>query len=242
MKRYQLLLVLTCFINFDISAKTVNVVAGKHKPPYVSQSHGKISGFEIELIRQIMAKMGLEPEFHLTPYGRSMRMLTQPGIDAIMTASPAALNDKSILTRPYISYQNMAISLASSELNISHVEQLGDYSIAAFQIASKVLGKAYTKASLQSPYYTEVPEQKRQLQMLRQNKVNLVVMDVNIFNHFKASDYPAVSYAAIFPASLYGMAFKEPELVKHFNRVWRSYKKSQQYQELKQKYKIQQQF
>ncbi len=222
-------------------AKNIDVVAGLSKPPYIYQENGEVTGFEIELIQQIFSQIGLQPKFHLTPYGRSMRMLTKPNLDAIITASPLVFKDKTVLTKPYINYQNVVVSLAHKEIVITDIKQLANYSIAAFQIASKVLGEKFAVAAKQSPYYTEVPEQRRQLIMLEQEKVNTLVMDINIFNHFKWAEYPNVNFASVFPLSFYGVAFKDPELVTLFNRQWLRYKKSEQYQRLKNKYKIQQQ-
>lgn len=241
-KLLPLLLAITiCYSQFSI-AKTVNIVAGMNKPPYSYLDDGKAAGFEIELITQVLATIDITPEFHLVPYARSMRMLTRENVDAILTASPIVFNDKNVLTKPYISYQNVAISLAKSDLEITEIGSLGHYSMAAFQTASRVLGKSFNTATKISPYYTELAEQKRQLDMLKQEKVQTLVMDINIFNYFKVSDYPDVQIAEVFPTSLYGLACKDPNLVKSFNRAWRNFRVSPQYRELKRKYNMQQVF
>ena len=240
MKQILSLILILCAA-YGANAKTINVVAGMSKPPYIYKlADGTPSGYEIELIEQLFARMGLKPVFHLIPYARSMRMLTEPNVDAVMTASPLVFKDKNILTKPYISYQNVVISLAKNELEITAIEQLAPHSIAAFQMASRVLGKPFAIASAKSPYYIELSKQSRQLEMLKQGKVKALVMDVNIFNHFKAKQFPDVSISTLFPTSLYGMALNEPELVRLFNRTWLTYRKSADYQQLKQKYRMQQ--
>jgi len=221
-------------------AQKINVVAGMNKPPYIYQQNGEAKGFEVELVEQILKKMGFEPEFHLIPFARSMRMLTDDNIDAIMTASPLVFKDKSILSKPYVSYQNKVISLQQNEIEISRIIDLANYPTAAFQMASKVLGRQYQTASELSPYYVELAEQSRQLEMLQQDKVKALVMDINIFNYFKIEDYPNVDIHSVFPVSRYGMAFKKTELVRHFNRTWLSYKKSDEYRSLLKKYKMEQ--
>lgn len=223
-------------------AKTINIVAGMNKPPYAFVEDGKATGFEIELVTQVLAQIEVTPDFHLIPYARSMRMLANENVDAVLTASPIVFKDKNVLTKPYISYQNVVVSLASNELKVTEIGSLGHYSMAAFQMASRVLGKPFNTATKTSPYYTELAEQKRQLEMLKQEKVQTLIMDINIFNHFKTSDYPEVAIDAVFPTSLYGLAFKDPNLVKGFNRAWLKYKKSPEYQALKLKYNMQQAF
>lgn len=241
-KLLPLLLVIAMSYSQYAIAKTINIVAGMSKPPYAYLEEGKAVGFEIELVTQVLATIDVKPEFHLIPYARSMRMLANENVDAVLTASPIVFKDKTILTKPYISYQNVAISLADNKLDIDQVAHLGHYSMAAFQMASRVLGKPFNTATKTSPYYTELAEQNRQLEMLRQEKVQTLIMDINIFNYFKAADYPQVEIAEVFPVSLYGLAFKDPSLVKGFNRAWLSYRKSEQYQQLKLKYNMQQVF
>lgn len=241
-KLLPLLLAITvCYSQFSI-AKTINIVAGMNKPPYSYLKDGEAAGFEIELVTQVLATINITPEFVLIPYARSMRMLANDDVDAILTASPIVFNDKNVLTRPYISYQNVAVSLAKSDLEISEVGSLGRYSMAAFQMASRVLGKPFNTATKISPYYTELAEQKRQLEMLKQEKVQTLVMDINIFNYFKTLDYPDVDVAEVFPVSLYGLACKDPDLVKSFNRAWKKFRVSPEYSELKRKYNMQQVF
>ena len=224
------------------TGKTITVVAGANKPPYIYTENGKPAGYEVELVTAILAEMDLTPDFHFIPYARSMKMLADDNVDAVMTASPLVFKDKTILTKPYINYQNVVVSLSKNELNINHVDELGLYSMAAFQTASKVLGQSFEVAASVSPFYIELPEQVRQLQMLQQGKVSALVMDVNIFTHFKAPDYPDVTIASVFPISYYGMAFNDPNLVRQFNKTWHKFRKTEQYRQLKIKYKMQQRF
>lgn len=236
-----LLVVSVCYSQYTI-AKTINIVAGMSKPPYAYLKDGEAAGFEIELVTLVLAKIDVTPEFHLIPYARSMRMLANDNVDAVLTASPIVFKDKNVLSKPYISYQNVAVSLAKNQFEIDQIEHLGHYSMAAFQMASRVLGKPFNTATQSSPYYTELAEQHRQLEMLKQEKVQALIMDINIFNYFKSENYPDVAVAKVFPISLYGLAFKDPDLVKRFNLAWLEFRKSAEYRELKRKHNMQQVF
>lgn len=224
------------------SADKLTVAISASKPPYVYQEDGKLTGFEVELMQRLMARMGYQLEFRVLPFATTMKMLKDPNIDGIMTASPLVFKDKSVITKPYISYKNVALTLTKNQIAVTEVPQLGKYSLASFQLASRVLGAEFEKASKQSPKYLEVSQQAEQLDLLKTGEVSALVIDENIFSHLKPKDYPAVTVSELFDANLYGLALKDPAFVKLFNRVWLSYKKSEEYQALKRKYKMVQHF
>lgn len=219
-------------------ASVLNIVAGLNKPPYIYEQDGKFVGFEIELIEHVTAKMGYQTKFHLVPFARSVKLLDKEGFDAVMTISPKFKAKAAALSKPYISYKNVAISLKDKQIKIENITDLGKHSIASFQMASKVLGKPFYLASTLSPYYTELSEQSRQLVMLGQGKVDLLVMDVNIFNYFSNDDYPAVDVHIIFPRSKYAMAFKQIEVAEHFDKEMAKFIASPTYKKLAKKYNM----
>lgn len=84
-------------------------MVGLSKPPYVIEETR--SGFELELIRQLLTLIGKDPEFIFIPYGRSEKMLALPDINAVMTANKEMFPNINTLSENYIKYQNVAISL-----------------------------------------------------------------------------------------------------------------------------------
>ena len=92
-------------IALPTKARELDVVVGWNKPPYViSQEH---SGFEIDLVRAILAEMGhtLSPIY--VPFGRTARLLKDSTVDIGLTQSAAHDIDDSVLSDPYIIYQNV---------------------------------------------------------------------------------------------------------------------------------------
>lgn len=236
MKLLCSLLCALMFLSYAAQAKVLNIVAGLNKPPYVFEQDGEFVGFEIELVKLVMANMGYETKFHLVPFARSIKLLDKEGVDAVMTISPKLKSSANALSKPYISYQNVAISLRKNKLKLNTISDLGKHSMASFQMASKVLGKPFYLASTVSPYYTELSEQSRQLVMLKQNKVDIVVMDINIFNYFSEGAYPQVDVHEVFPISPYTMAFKDTDLVGRFDAEMAKFLASPAYKSLAQKY------
>ncbi len=221
----------------------ITVAVGLQKPPYVIEKEH--SGFEIELIRAILEIMGYQTEFVYVPFARSWRMLGVSGIDAVMTVTDKVIHDKEKLSDIYIHYQNVAITLKSKDhiYKIDEISDLRHYSVAAFQNAKKVLGNEFFQSTKLMPYYVEISDQKRQLKLLLQDKVEVVVMDKNIFNYFLAeldlkSKATGFIFHQIFPKSAYRMIFNNPAITQQFNRVLAYFLNSNDYQVLLKKYQF----
>lgn len=216
---------------------------GLAKPPYVIQETN--SGFEIELISQVLKSMGKDPDFVYVPFGRSQRMLNSDRIDAIMTVNKNLIKDEHLLSDPYIIYQNIVITKSEDEFELKKVEDLSELSVAAFQTANKILGERFAAAAEKSPHYIEVANQRQQTQLLFDDKTEALVMDINIFKTLSPivggkQDLSDVTIHKIFPKNPYRVAFKNPNNVAEFNQAFAAFIKSQAYVGLIEKYDLQQ--
>lgn len=223
----------------SVHANELDMAVGWSKPPYVI-SDGD-TGFEIDLIKTVFSKMGYQINPYYVPYGRSHSMLKNGEVDLTLTLNHQLDIKSDMLSDVYITYQNAAISLKAREIKIVTMEDLKGKSIVGFQNASWVLGRSFRQAVKSSHLYIELPNQKRQVEMLLLGNVDAVVMDINIFNHFSrliaGSDQMAkVNIHRLFPASDYHVGFKDKNLKKQFNLTLAGYLNSVDYIELKDKY------
>ncbi len=222
---------------------TIDVVVGLTKPPYVIQEQD--SGFELDLIRATLATIELQPRFIYVPLGRSLKLLDQGMGDALMTINEHIVPNNTIRTMPYITYQNVAISLSEAQITLDNISHISQRKVAAFQHAHKYLGKDYARVIKKNPDYIELPNQFQQVKLLLEKRVDVVIMDINIFHHiFKQvsenfGSPPEITIHHIFPMSPYSLAFKDPSLVPIFNDAFVSFKESNEYQFLLDKYQIQ---
>lgn len=238
---YKFMFFLCLLVSFTGNAEKFNVVVGFAKPPYVIQENN--SGFELELVGHVIKAMGKSPYFVFVPFGRSPNMLERNDVDSIMTINANMITDTSYLSDVYIIYQNVAISLKKNHKVINDIEGLSKVSVAAFQMATTILGSHYASAVADSPFYIEVANQKRQTKLLFEDKVESVVMDVNIFNALSPlvggeSDHSDVDVHYIFPKSPYHMAFKDKANIAKFNKALQEFKSSQAYSDLIDKYNL----
>jgi len=227
------------FSTNSMAMQAFKVVVGLSKPPYVIEESRL--GFELELIRQVLTNIGKEAQFIFIPYGRSEKMLDLPDIDAVITVNQQMFPNSKNLSETYINYQNVAISLKSRAVELNSIADISSYSIASFQLADKVLGKEFALAVTSSPVFTQVANQKKQVELLLLGRVDILVMDIKIFLHYlrelnQGEQASAVKIHHIFPLSPYRVAFKSSEDVSAFNLAMKKYKFSINYQKLLDKY------
>ena len=223
----------------NFAQQPFKVVVGLSKPPYVIEAQG--SGFEIELIKNLLIQIGKKPEFTFIPFGRSEKMLSQPDTNAVMTANENIFPNLETLSVSYISYQNVAISLKSSAVSVETIADIANYSVASFQKADTILGDEFGSAVSQSPIYIQVANQERQVELLIQERVSVVVMDIRIFLHYLnqlglSNKKSLIQFHHIFPKTPYSMAFKRKSDVDAFNQALIKYQSSEEYQNLLEKY------
>ena len=230
---------LLCFI-IPLSAKELDVVVGWNKPPYViSQEH---TGFEVDLVRAILAEMGYGLSPIYVPFGRTARILKDNAVDIGLTLNPAHNVEVAILSEPYIIYQNVAVTRADRELTINSIDDLKDKSVIAFQTAQSVLGEDFGQTLASQPTYIEMASQDRQVDMLMRGSIDVAILDRNIFNYFKSKNgtysQDKTVFHELFPISAYSAAIPDPELRAKFNATLRLFIEDGRYQLLLDEYKL----
>lgn len=217
-----------------VLAKTLDVVVGWNKPPYVMSDAD--SGFELELVRQILHELGHDMSPLYVPFGRTMKIVQEGDVDIGLTMTPHHSVNQQLLTDPYVIYQNVAVTLQARQLLIDSLGALQGRSVIAFQTASKVLGAGFADATAKASGYLEVPEQSRQVSMLLMGSVDVAVMDRNIFTYLKDQLPKSKQYATevheLFAISPYSAAIRDPMLREQFNQTLMTFIEDGRYQAL----------
>ncbi|MFC3152514.1 substrate-binding periplasmic protein [Litoribrevibacter euphylliae] len=213
---------LWCISWFNTSqAKELTLATSKSIPPYIFEETE--NGIQIERVRAAFDLAGHSiKKIIFTSNKRAELLLKQKKVDAIINV---AMDQKNLYySDPVIHYQNSAISLSRLELNLKSIEELAYYRVMAFQNAKKFLGNRYATAVSKSPIYDEAVNQLAQLERLYNEQVDVIILDVRIFEYFNqlynaAGKYPApVQYHYIFPSSPRSLGFHNATLRNDFNR------------------------
>lgn len=228
--------------SFTTSAQQLNLVVGLSKPPYVIEETQ--TGFELELVKSLAKQLNYDVKFLFVPFGRTHKMLKKERVDGILTSNIHIIPYENLLTRPYISYQNVVITLQKTNFDFKSISDLKNHSVAAFQNASKLLGADYYDAISKATLYLEIPDQMRQLTLLYLGKVDAIVIDINIFNglleNYKGDNVKPHQVHTVFPHTFYSLSFKNPEQVNKFDAVIKSYLTSAEYRTLLKTYQVSQ--
>ncbi len=224
----------------EVSAREIEVAAGWDKPPYIiSRTH---SGFEIELVKSILAQLGHDMVPVYVPMGRIARMVSSGNVDIGLTMNPKHNIEQEALSEIYVAYQNVAVSLATRDVVVDKPADLKNYTVIGFQTARRVLGAEYANAIKDHIGYLETPQQSRQVSMLIFGSVDVAVMDRNIFSYFKHQlplyqQFPTKVHE-IFPINYYCAGIPDPTLRNGFNRVLGEMIADGRYQALIERYHV----
>jgi len=165
--------------------KPIEMIAGLSKPPFViAEDDG---GMQLEIIEAAFAKSNQIVRFTYLPLNRHMDVLHHREFDGIITLSEHENEWGICLSKPYIVYQNVVVTLTEPANKIEGFSDLAKLKVAAFQNATRFLGKEYYDVFKGAANYTEIANQKSQVNLLFSGRVDALVMDINIFKHLLAN-------------------------------------------------------
>lgn len=211
----------------------VKLVTGLAKPPFILEEQGK--GMQLDLIREAFSFEQTKVNFVHMPLGRNVTGFLRLNADGIITLPPEYQHPSLFISKPYITYQNVAVSLSEKEFSILKIEDLADKSIVAFQNAKKFLGETFEQTVTYSMDYREVPSQLKQIEMLFLRRTEVIVLDINIFKYFINTHSDSIyskpfSVHYIFNERLYSIGFKSEELRNVFDAGIKTMQENGSYQ------------
>lgn len=220
-------------------ARTLTFVGGFDRPPYVIQKTK--SGFELELIRHVVQRMGYASTFTFSPFGRSPRLFSTTDIDAITTMNHLTAETGVALSDIYVTYENVVITKTQDGIQLSSLDDLQTISLVAFHNARVVLGEAFGRVVADHHSYLELDNQEAQVSLFLQGRVQALVIDKHVFRYLltRLGEAPAVTYHRLFAPNDYRVAFRDQQLAQGFNNQLRRFKRTAEYQTLKQQYFMQ---
>lgn len=237
--RFWLLLQLLVFISFSALAQNVKLAVGWSKPPFVisDNNFGNSSGIELDIVREALSHKDYSLQFISMPLGRTAQSLASENIDGSLTLPNDFKHQTTYLSAPYITYQNIAVTLKQENITLASIADLSDFSLIAFQNAGRYLGQEYADAVLLNNTYSELPNQQSQVQMLFKRRTQAIVIDINIFKYIRKQikseeSLQGVVFHYLFPENHYRVGFKSPQIRDDFNHGLQQLKSSGRHQEI----------
>jgi polar amino acid transport system substrate-binding protein len=160
--------------------RKLTFIVGIDKAPYIHIASS--SGYELELLKLLAKQLGYSARFVHVPNGRLLDTF-QDGIGDIVTLQPQAIAPY-FRTKPYIYYENVVIVAPQYSQRVNKIADLAGLRVQAFQNAHQYLGEAYRAAIPTFASYHEVVEQQYLPDLLYKKRLDALVMDRFIFQHY----------------------------------------------------------
>lgn len=217
----------------------IDIIAGFPKPPFIIEENS--TGIELDLFYAAFAKENKEINFIHVPFGRTVTAFQRLNVDGIITVLPDYKHPNLFISQPYITYQNVAVSLFENQLDIGDIKSLSGKSMVAFQNAKKYLGEEYKNIIKSSMDYREIADQMKQIEMLFLRRTEVIILDINIFRYFLKSHSTghysqAFKIHYIFNERPYSAAFKSKSNRDLFDQGINMIKAQGKYQAIMDKY------
>ena len=177
---------------------------------------GELDGIEYQLVSRIFSRAGFKVEYELHSYSRLLKQFSDKKLDC---ASPVAVPvEGASYTEPYLPFEDVVISLASSGMEIQSLQQLAGKRIVAYQQAQQVLGAEFS-AAVANANYLELADRSVQLELLFSNRVDLVIGERRVLHYLAAKTAPLLTLKThhLFTGQKYPAACWDPALKDVFN-------------------------
>ncbi|PCI62883.1 MAG: hypothetical protein COB37_06070 [Kordiimonadales bacterium] len=221
------------------SEETIRLATRVDLPPYVEKQAR--SGIEIDLVTAIFKKIGKKIEFVQLPRIRMIQSFDNAAIDGILTQN-VTVSEVGCATDWYLQHQNVALSLADTDLVVADLLDIRNLSTISFDGATKYLGKNFRDAVSQNPRYIESPDQANHIKLVYNKRFDIVVGDRRILRlaqsaYFKKTgDYKELKTHYIMPPSLYHARFHDKAMCTEFNQALQKLKETGVYAEITSRY------
>lgn len=212
---------------------------GTHKPPYVFENESR--GLDYELVEAALGEVGIEMQPYYAPLERLHRMLQYQELDAMATTNQTS-GVTAHYSAVYIDYQNVAVTLQHRDIRLERIEDLGNYSISAFQRARFVLGPRFGKMAAANALYREEARQITRNLLLYAGRVDVMIGDRRIIGAFNSDIADRVDISqpvtehSLFPPTRYRVGFVDAAMQTRFDQGLAAIRANGRYREITQRY------
>ena len=218
--------------------KELRMAVGLALPPYNIPETD--SGIEMDIVREALKMKGYVVKAKYLPFARVRRELMNCEVDGALTINPNS-GIQAFYSDEHLICQNVVVTLKQNAFHIHEIADLKDKSVLAFQNATLYLGKDFSAMADQNAKYWEIAKQEIQINRLYTNRVDVIVLDKNIFyHHQKHNDRVDTSQAIdiwhIFPPTPFSVAFVNEKVRDDFNEGLKQLRESGRYDEIVKKY------
>jgi len=233
--------ILVVAFGFSLSfsgSKELILAIGLSIPPYnIPETN---SGIELDIVREALKNKGYTIKPKYVPFARRNKELINHKVDGVLTINTDSGID-AFYSDEHIFCENVVISLTKNGFEIDSPEDLKDKSIVAFQDATIYLGQDFSSMAKANSKYKEVANQNLQINLLYSGRVDMIVLDKNIFYYHRKHNQivdttEPVTLHAIFGPTPFRVAFIDKKVRDDFNEGLKTLRSTKRYDEIVKKY------
>lgn len=218
------------------------IVFGVFRPPYIFEK--KDLGIDFDLAKSTLELAGYQIKPLHSPNNRAFREIEMGKVDGVIGLSPLQDRPGIYFSKPIIQYDNVVITKRKKKLVINSIDDLKEIRFLTFSNAKQYLGPAYADIISKLKYDTDIANQETQNRMFWQNKVDAIILDLNVFRYYRGSLASELNTAEevdvhrIFaPVDNERVAaFRDPKVRDQFDKALRQLKSSGEYQKILDRY------
>ncbi|MBI2381712.1 MAG: ABC transporter substrate-binding protein [Gammaproteobacteria bacterium] len=244
MHRYCLYLLIVALLAWqDGDARELRLALPSGKPPYVYIEQGQWHGFEYELTRLALERLGHQVSVEDVPHNRLDYALRALQFDAATPLLSDGPEDEGIhFSAPFMRYENVAISKQADGYHIARIADLAPYRVLTWRNAINHLGPEfkgiYNDAFRQgdASRYREFSDQADQYRQFWASPGSVIIIEKRIFrwhlnrDRLRAAREPQLAIHHPFPANVYRVGFRDAALRDAFDRELTKLQASGEYQ------------
>ena len=214
----------------------VGLALAPYNIPKQSSGPKQKCGIETDIVREALEMKGYRINTKYVPFARRIREVLGGEVDGVLTVNENSGIDV-FLSDEHIVCENVAISLKKNKFNIQKIIDLKDKSILTFQDAGKYLGKDFAAAAAASPDYREISKQQLQINLLYGDRVDVIVLDKNIFYYHRKQNTMVdttqpIDIWYIFPMIPFRVGFVDKKVRDDFNEGLKQLRRSGRYDDI----------
>lgn len=224
------------------SEEPLVIVFGVFRPPYIFEK--KDLGIDFDLAKSTLELAGYQIKPLHSPNNRAFREIEMGKVDGVIGLSPLQDRPGIYFSKPIIQYDNVVITKRKKKLVINSIDDLKEIRFLTFSNAKQYMGPAYADMISKLKYDTDIANQETQNRMFWQNKVDAIILDLNVFRYYRGSLASELNTAEevdvhrIFaPVDNERVAaFRDPKVRDQFDKALRQLKSSGEYQKILDRY------
>ena len=219
--------------------KEQNILFAKGREPFVL-SKDYIKGIDYDLVKKVLSLSSTSIKEKENIYSDELKKRLKEDTSYNIAVNVDKKDDGFFYSEPFVYFDNVIVSRKIKNYSIENIWDLKNKRIIAFKNAYKYLGKDYNELfnlKNRSKNYIEMLNQRQQVKNFLENKVDLIVIDKNIFkwffNKLSNDSLDEFVFHNIFPNKIPRyIAFKDKKVRDVFNINLKEIHKTGEYEEI----------